>query len=809
MKVPYTWKIFYSSFEPSQEGLREALCTLGNGYLGTRGSIPECSASDIHYPGTYIAGVYNRLRSHLAGRTVFNEDMVNCPNWTFLTFKVKGGEWFYPSAEKILSFYQELNMRGGVLKRKILFQDEKGRKTLVQSYRIVDMSNPHLAMIKYVITPQNYSGRVTVRTMLDGSIYNTGVKRYRQLNCKHWKPHRLGKLSNSLIYLSMITSQSKIKVSQAAKVGVFSTDRKIRPEIMEVFKKNKKTIGEEFSFSVHKGKPCVIEKIVSIYTSHDSVRSPLAAAIKSAKKRHRFDTIFQNHKRAWEQLWERSDIKIEGNTFSQKILRLHIFHLLQTASPHTPHYDVGLPARGLHGEAYRGHIFWDEIFAMPFYNFHFPHISKGLLLYRYRRLPQARQYARREGYKGARFPWQSASSGKEETQAIHLNPLSGKWGVDYSRAQVHISFAVAYNVWNYWDKVLDYDFLIRYGAEMLLSIAQFGASLAKYSYKDKRYHTSGIMGPDEFHEKYPHTSKAGLKDNAYTNFMIVWTILKAKEVLSLLPKRERIRITKKIGLEDREVKRWDRIVKRMNIIFNKRGIISQFDGYFKLKEINFDKYRAKYKDIHRMDRILKAEGKSPDDYKVSKQADVLMIFYLFSLEEISEIFKRLGYPFSKTILRRNYDYYMRRTTHGSTLSKVVHCFVASLINKSNKCWQLFQEILKSDFYDTQGGTTPEGIHIGVMGGSIDIVMRVFAGITMSKGEISVKPNLPDSWSKLQFKFHYRGNWFIISITKRQLMILLYKQRRKGFPITISVGGKRYFPILAKPLKLSAESFSRK
>ena len=216
------------------------------------------------------------------------------------------------------------------------------------------------------------------------------------------------------------------------------------------------------------------------------------------------------------------------------------------------------------------------------------------------------------------------------------------------------------------------------------------------------------------------------------------------------------RILKKTKLSFKELKKWDRIIKKMNIIISEDKIISQFKGYFKLKELNWTKYRKKYKKIARLDRILKAEGKSPDHYKVAKQADVLMIFYLLSANEVRKIFTGCGYNIDKSLVKKNYDYYIKRTSHGSTLSKVVHCYLSQLVGRQREFWSWFQEVLKSDIYDTQGGTTPEGIHAGVMGGSIDIVIRSFAGINISDNELSINPKLPKKWKSLKLKLLYRN-----------------------------------------------------
>ncbi|MBD3263896.1 MAG: hypothetical protein GF375_02190, partial [Candidatus Omnitrophica bacterium] len=585
IKKSRPWTISYDRFSPAEESLREAICALGNGYFATRAAAPEATASKIHYPGTYVAGLYNRLKTTIAGKTIENEDLVNCPNWFFLTFKIGDDDWFCPSTSRILSYRQTLNIRTGILNRRVRFKNTRGQITYVETNRIASMDDPHIAAMEYIIVPENYSEWVTVRTMLDGTILNTGVERYRQLNSKHWKPLNLGKFGRNGIYLSMKTSSSRIEIAEACRTRLFSGNRETKPKIKHLMKGREK-VGQEFRFFARHKRHYRIEKAVSLYTSKDQgVGNPHESALLALEKPLKFSNLFKLHQKAWGSLWAKFDIQVSGDVFSQKILRLHLFHLLQTASHHRENIDWGIPARGLHGEAYRGHIFWDELFVTHLYDLHLPEVTKASLLYRYKRINKARQYAKREGYKGAMFPWQSGSSGREETQVVHLNPLSGKWGPDYSRRQRHISFSIVYNVWNYWKKTGDFGFLIRYGAEIILSVARFFSNLAKYDKSDGRYHIAGVMGPDEFHEKLPHSSKPGLKDNAYTNLMTVWTLLRAQEVIKILPKGHKRRVMKKIKLEQKELCRWDDVVHKMNIIINKEGIISQFEGYFGLKEL--------------------------------------------------------------------------------------------------------------------------------------------------------------------------------------------------------------------------------
>ncbi|MFH1767530.1 MAG: glycosyl hydrolase family 65 protein [Candidatus Omnitrophota bacterium] len=797
------WKLIYENFKPAEEGLREALCTLGNGYFATRGAANESVASKIHYPGTHVAGLYNRLATTIAGRTIVNEDLVNCPNWIFLTFKIGSGEWFYPSTAKILSYRQELDLYKGVLLRKIRFKNHQGKTTQLEIRRIVSMDDCHCGAFEYVITPENYSDWIAVRTMLDGTVLNTGVERYRQLNAKHWLAVSLGSFSRNGIYLSMKTSQSHVNICTAATVRVFVGNKEKRFAIRHLMK-GKERIGQEFRIFAREKTSYHIEKAVYFYTSRDEkVLNAETAAVGAVNNAYRFSALLRTHQQAWESLWDVADIKIEGDTFSQRVVRLNIFHLFQTASLHNTSIDAGLPARGLHGEAYRGHIFWDSIFTMPFYDLHMPQVSRALLLYRYRRLAKAREYAVKKGYKGAMFPWQSGSSGREETQVMHLNPLSGKWGSDYSSNQRHVSIAIAYNVWMFWQRTEDINFLKRYGGEIILSIAQFFASLVRYDQADRRYHTKGVMGPDEFHEKMPGSSKSGLVDNAYTNLMIVWVLLRAQEILSFLPERHKLNLMNKLKLKEKDIQRWNDITRNMRVGISKDGIISQFEGYFKLKELDWQGYRDEYGNIQRLDRILKAEGKSPDEYKISKQADTLMFFYLLPSSEIQSLCKHLGYSIDKKVLRENYEYYSKRTSHGSTLSKVTHCMISLKLAKYQEAWRFFRDVLESDIYDVQGGTTPEGIHVGVMGGSFDIIVRGFAGITFFADRIRIQPCLPKRWRAVKFKLLFKERLIAFSITKRAIAVSsLSVNKEAGGPLRLEIKNKIYFLCSGKRLLIS-------
>jgi trehalose/maltose hydrolase-like predicted phosphorylase len=309
----------------------------------------------------------------------------------------------------------------------------------------------------------------------------------------------------------------------------------------------------------------------------------------------------------------------------QQLLRLHIAHVLQVCSPHTTDLDAGVLARGLNGEAYRGHVFWDELYVFPYLNVRLPRVARGLLLYRARRLEEARRAAQAAGYRGAMYPWQSGSDGQEETQVVHLNPLSGRWETDLSHNQRHVNAAIFYNVWRYYQATGDLEFMVDHGAEMMLEIARFWSSMATYNSRRERYEIHGVMGPDEFHERYPDSTEGGLRNNAYTNVMVAWLCETAQTLLELMPAAAADALTARIGLTDDEIAVWRRMSRRMFVPFHD-GVISQFEGYEELTELDWDAYRERYNGkVQRLDRILRAEGDDPNRYKVSKQADTVML----------------------------------------------------------------------------------------------------------------------------------------------------------------------------------------
>jgi alpha,alpha-trehalase len=762
------WTLIYEGFDPKKESLREALCTLGNGYFAARGAAPESEADNIHYPGTYLAGGYNRLKTDIAGRVVENEDLVNMPNWLLTRIRPEGGDWLNLLVVEILFYRQELNLKEGLLTRTVRYRDKQGRETTLAQQRFVHMENMHLAGLETVITPENWDGRIQVLSALDGTVINAGVERYKQLNSKHLEPIRSGSPDEETICLLVETNQSRLRVAEAARIRAYSGDEPIETERKLVEEPG--FIGQEFFIEAKQNRPVKIEKIASFYTSRDfAVSEPALEAAEAAGAAGRFAELLKTHARQWDHLWNRCDIGLENSGRAQMILRLHIFHLLQTVSRNSIDLDIGVPARGWHGEAYRGHVFWDELFIFPFLNLRIPNLTRSLLLYRYRRLDRARLAARAEGLRGALYPWQSGSNGREETQEVHLNPKSGRWLPDHTHLQRHVNIAIAYNTWQYYKATGDLEFLSTYGAEMILEIARFLAGLSAFNRELDRYEILGVMGPDEYHDAYPDAEKPGLNNNAYTNVMTVYVLRTALKAFEALPPQRRKDLQEALNLEPAETERWQDMTQKMRVVFHGNQIISQFEGYDQLLEFDWEGYRKKYGNIQRLDRILEAEGDTPNRYKASKQADVLMLFYLFSTEKIQELFTGMGYDFDPETIPRNIDYYRQRSSHGSTLSNIVHSWVLARSDRPRSL-ELFHKALESDISDVQGGTTHEGIHLGAMAGTVDILQRCYTGLEFHEDILFFNPRIPKDLPKLSMRIKFRGNWFEVTATPESLVI---------------------------------------
>lgn len=784
------WRLRFDRFAPEVEARREALCTLGNGYWASRGAAPEAAADSVHYPGTYFSGVYNRVRAQIGEFSIENEYLVNAPNWLCLRYRVDDGDWLSPEGPELLGFSQELDLRRGILTRILRLKVGKGRAIRVTTRRIVSQAAPHIALLQTRFEAEGFSGTLTVQSGIDGRISNANVLSDRLLVdgeplATHLLPRHLSEVDPESILLEMETSQTGVHIAMAARTRVRAAEVPINPgRTLETDESG--WIAHEFSVDLVDGHPIDVEKALAVCTSRDrAIASTNFAVVRWLERLEGAGELQRQHEGAWRTLWDAFAVSMETNEKQALALNLNTFHVLQAVGGSDPDLDAGTTARGLHGEGYQGHVFWDELFVYPMVTLRRPELSLARLGYRYRRLGEARFAAREAGFEGAMFPWQSGIDGRDATPQRLFNPRSGLWIPDNSRLQRHVGIAIVYSVWQYFQATGDEDYLIAEGAEIILEVTRFFASLARYDQAADRYDIDGVMGPDEFHDGYPDAPGIGVRNNAYTNVLTAWLLRRAVETVALLSKRYCQPLWDRLRLGEGEVERWERISRRLRVPFHSDGVMSQFEGYEQLPEFDWAAYRKRYSSLKRLDLILNAEGDSTNNYRVSKQADVLMLLYLFSAEELRALLEDLGYELTPEALVRTVEFYGARSTHGSTLSNVVHSWVESRRDRA-RSWEFLERALDSDLADDPDATTGEGIHLGAMAGSLDLVVRCYTGLEIRHDRLWLHPVLPPEIAAVSFAIIYREQPIRLELDSKRLILSM--DASGAGPVTVVVDG---------------------
>jgi len=782
------WVVVFDDYLPDEEGRREALCTLANGYWGTRGAGEETVADGTHYPGTYFAGVYDSVDWMSDDSPTSDEEMVNAPNWLPIRIRLDTEESLCLDRADVRAFRQELDVRHGILTREVTVRDARGRVTTVRSDRFVSQSTVRLAAIRVTVLPVDWSGPVTIWTGIDAGVANTNAAHGISKARRHLRSIRSSETGPDTILLEAETTHSNIRIALAARTTVRLGDSEIRPR-RRFDAGDGDRVGQQFTVDAAAGVPLVIDKVVRVSTSRDrAVRTPSEAASDGIRHTEVFDRLLREHIRAWERIW--LEFAVEMRPAGEAALALHLdaFHVLQTLNAVDADLDAGVPARGLHGEAYGGHVFWDELFVYPFITLRRPRLTSALLGYRHRRLAAANEAAARAGRAGAMFPWQSGIAGDDVTPRRLFNPLNATWMPDNSALQRHVGLAVAFSAWQYYESTGDLQFLLHEGADLIVEVARFFASLAIYDPTRDRYSIDHVMGPDEFHDGYPDRPGEGVRDNAYTNAMTAWVLRRAIAVADLLQRHPGGLDWMRLDVAPGETETWARIAERLTVVFNDDGSLSQFDGYQDLEPIDLDAYRRANASIGRLDLILNAAGDTTNRYQVAKQPDALMLLYVFSAEELRGLLGSMGYEFPADAVVRTVERYSAASTYGSTLSNVVHSWLEARRDRA-RSWRFLETALFSDLDDIQHGTTREGVHIGAMAGSVDLVTRCYPGLEMRDGRLWFHPQLPEEIDSIAFHIWYRDQALSIVVTQDVLRIA--SAEGVAAPIRIVVEGTEH------------------
>lgn len=737
------WLIKETEWVRPLQNIRESQFALGNGYLGTRGVLEEIPYDAM--PGTYIAGVYDKMISQVA-------ELVNLPNPFNFRFTIKG-EKFDLVAMDVLRHKRVLNLNKALLVRHSLYQNNKKSRFDYQSLRFVSMDNKNIGAMQIAITPLDDSCEIDINTGIDTSIYNTGI--LTEGRKRHFKIKELGQYQNAG-YLAVETLEKKHMIIYWAGF-YYEIDGK------KIFAKD-----NIFRLKLKKNHTVIFTKIFYIKRFPHDNNLPQYKD-ESFNKFHKafhakFDVLIKNHIRIWEKLWQKADIIIEGTANLQQNLRFNIYHMLICGNNDNGFSSVG--ARTLTGEGYRGHIFWDtEIFLMPFYIFNFPEMAKNILLYRYNRLDKARELAKKNGLKGAQFSWESADTGEEETPEWAKDLDGSIIKIRTHKMEHHITADISYAVYKYYAVTADEKFMQDFGYEIIFETARYWASRVELNKRKKRYEIKSVIGPDEFH--------IDVDNNAYTNMMAKWNLIMANKIFYNIKRDSSVvyrLLQKKLGLKDNEAKNWKRIASLLSVTISKDRVIEQFEGYFKLRKVLLTE--TDENGIPIISKKLRTENLNRT--QLVKQADVLMLLYL------------LADVFSLKTKKANYDFYIKRTLHKSSLSPSIHSIIASECRDLYQAYNLFNVALRMDISNLFGNTK-EGIHSASLGGMWQAVIFGFAGVDIKREKLCINPRMPRTWRKMVFSLTWRNSILQLELTNDTIKLKAISDKRK--PIEIGIFDK--------------------
>ena len=741
------WKVVEEGFDPAYSRVSESIFSLGNESIGARGFFDEGGSVDS-LRGCYTNGVYDIVhlgRSYrgIVDRTHF---MIPSADW-LLTSLVLDGEKLDLGKVSFRDFRRVLDLKEGTLTRSFVWETATGKALKLTFLRFLDMVHRERAYQRLTLEPLNFSGQIEFSAGVSFAVTHEGHG-----TC-FWGDTRKAADADRILLQSRTTESGQEVFAGAV------LDLPIDGEIVT----DDKTVRRKASLPLVCGRALRVDRRAVILfdgsegeTLWERGKKALAETAKVS-----LEEALQRQKAYWAAYWAVSDIEIEPASMDERTatavaaeqqgVRFCSFQLAQTYNGGSMRHNIG--AKGLTGEAYNGHAFWDtESCCLPFYLFTNPEAARDLLLFRYNTLPMARERAKMLDCQGACYPI-ATLNGDEAC------PL---W--QHASLQLQPSTAVAYGIWHYVHLTDDEEFLWTYGAEMLLEIARFLKSRAALGNRTGKYGFFGVMGPDEFHMM--------VNNNAYTNYMGMRTLRYAAEVLEQMT-RERPAdfdaLRERTGLRAGEVDSWRQVAENMYLPQDGTGLIEQHDGFFDLPHTDvaavppseFPLYEHwSYDRIYRTDMI--------------KQPDVLMMLYLYSSS------------FSRSVKEVNYGYYQPKTIHESSLSPAIHSILAAELGRMEEAVNLFGFATRLDL-DNYNCNTREGLHITSIAMAWANIVYGFAGLRSDGPVLRFAPHLPERWRKLRFSLTYKGRVLSVQMEPEGTTFRL----KTGTPVALLVYDKLY------------------
>lgn len=755
------WILGEKAFDSRFLGKCESVMCLGNGYMCIRSATEEAYLKEKR--DFFVAGTFNKFDDNEVTELPNAADVINFP-------MELNGEIFSLEQGTIKEYYRELNLKTGELKRTVRWVSRGGDEYRLVFRRIVSMKELHTVAQKIEITPTSREAGMRFTPGIDGSVTNSGVQHFSEGDKRFY--------DNKYMQSCQTTTQSKIDFVTTTVCG-FSLDGQ-PVEMKQLIMMDRRKINCDYQCTVPEGKTIVIEKISNVFTSRDrdqegksikELQQTGLAALKESEAKG-YDVLAAESAAEWNaRVWDRMPVLIESdNPMDQLAIRFAQYHLYTMTPAHDNRMNIG--AKGMSGEGYKGHTFWDtDIFALPYFTFTDPKIARSLEEYRYLSLPGAHKKAADNNYAGAQFPWESAWLDDGEVTPVWgaadiVTGLPTKIWSGF--IEQHITADVAYGIWQYYMVTGDQDFMDRYGYELLMDTAIFWASRLEWKEEDKMYHICDVVGPDEYKE---HAD-----DNAFTNYMAHWNIGIAMEYYEKLKaeKPEKFHeLDEKMGL-DSAYENWKN--KRPLIYLPQPReedlVIAQDAGYLTYPVIDLTKYK-KADEVGTLFKEYNLE--QVNKMQVSKQADIMILFFL--MEDLFPI----------EVKKANWNYYEPKTLHDSSLSLSTHTILANDMKDKKMAYELFQRAIRIDAGENMK-TSDAGIHAASIAGIWQSVVYGFGGVRMLHGNLRVCPALPDNWAKLDFAIFWHGQRLHIVADHKRLFI---ENETRTEVVELEVYGQKY------------------
>ena len=738
-----------SSNKPDIERLRkrESLWTQGNGYMGIRSSFEEAYVNE--HRTTVINGVFNAPEGEVTELAVI-PDATNCE------IEING-ERFTMLTGVIEDYNASLNLKNGVMKRTLKWRSPKGTYVKIDFSRMVSDVKKHIIAQTITVTALEADVHVSVLTGIDGKVTNTGVQHFTAPQKRAYKDGING--------LYVKTLQSNI---DAALHFTVKCDKEHDSKTVT----DRRSIYTKSDADIKKNESITFEKYSSYATSRDfeyiNCEAEREKVIEDGKKylyeavQLGYEKLCEESSASWEKFFEECPVHINSNNeFLNKAVNFSLYHLYIMANRDDSRMGVG--AKALSGEGYKGHSFWDtEIFILPYYIFSAPKTARNLLEYRYKLLDPALEKAKKYGYVGAMYPWEGAwiDDGEACPEFSDIDLLTGEVRkLMMGEIEVHISADIAYAVWQYYCATGDLDFMEKYGCEIIILTALFWTS--RVVERNGRYEILNVIGPDEY--------KDDINNNAYTNYMAHYNLKLAQRILENCPQSVYDKLDKEYDISE--------LGEKINSIIDKLylptadtdGIISQFDGYRDLKEID----TSVYKNLDKVGTIFENYGADEvQQMQVSKQADIVMLFYL--MPEL----------FDEEEIRKNFVYYEERTLHDSSLSMCIHALVSARLGMQDMAKKMFFDSCCVDVGDNTNNSD-EGVHSASIGGIWLALVMGYGGLLLNDEKLNINPVLPEGWSDYTYTFFYQGTKIMVSVDNEGCSV----KRISGKEVTVTVNGK--------------------